>query len=252
MLIKKFKDYIDGIDEGLIKTYDSDKALEQTLSVLGLLGFNVNGTSTKDKIKLEIFEFDKIPKNQIEYFMNTIDSYLINIYGWFPSSMKIINVFGMERLLKYEERILLKNQDSISSVVIEYDSKFDQVINQDFEKLYHLSINEYNNKILKKGLYPKSKSKATSHLDRIYVCTNALDCEKLINQMKLSYSHENDFNVYNLGKKLYKKDTRWIIYEIDNINKYKLYKDPRYIDGYYTLQNIEPKYIKIYSKEKGI
>jgi hypothetical protein len=43
----------------------------------------------------------------------------------------------------------------------------------------------------------------------------------------------------------------WIIYEIDTKDlDIKLYYDPNYLGGYYTLSNIPPKNIKIIDFEK--
>ena len=71
----------------------------------------------------------------------------------------------------------------------------------------------------------------------------------LIPQMKLYYSEERDTNLYKLNNKKYRKNTKWIIYEISNTSNLKLYKDPRYINGYYTLENINPQDIKEIKRE---
>ena len=93
--------------------------------------------------------------------------------------------------------------------------------------------------------FPKSKSKLSSHTDRIYLCKSIEDCEILIPQMKLYYSEERDTNLYKLNNKKYRKDTKWIIYEISNTSNLKLYNDPRY----YTLENINPQDIKEVKRE---
>jgi hypothetical protein len=41
MIIKNYKDYIDSINEGLIKTLDGEKAIQYLLQTLSLLNFNV-------------------------------------------------------------------------------------------------------------------------------------------------------------------------------------------------------------------
>ena len=109
--------------------------------------------------------------------------------------------------------------------------------------LYHLSVQEYKDKILKNGIFPKSKSKLSSHVDRVYLYKTIDDCKILIPQMKLHYSEEMNVNHYELGNKKWRKNTKWIIYKI--IGDYKLYKDPRYDGGYYTMDNIDPNNISI-------
>jgi hypothetical protein len=66
--------------------------------------------------------------------------------------------------------------------------------------------------------------------------------------MKLHYSEERDVNHFELNNKKWNKDTRWIIFKINN-KSLKIYKDPRYEDGYYTMDNISPNDILIVESE---
>ena len=86
------------------------------------------------------------------------------------------------------------------------------------------------------------------HIDRVYLCKNIEDCKELIPQMKIHYSEERSVNHYELNNKKWIKDTRWTIFEIDDDNL-KLYKDPRYDNGYYTMDNIHPSNISIFQSE---
>ena len=101
------------------------------------------------------------------------------------------------------------------------------------------------NKVFKIGLVPKSKSKLSIHLDRIYLCSDPNDCFKLISQMKFYYRElrmNNKRNIIN---------DKWVIYEIDNKeSNIDLYEDPNYKLGFYCIDNIPPKIITIYSKEQ--
>lgn len=80
--------------------------------------------------------------------------------------------------------------------------------------------------------YINFKSKLSSHIDRIYLCKSIDNCKILIPQMKLYYFEEKDNNIYKLGNKKYKKNIKWIIYEINNSNDIILYKDHRYLNGF--------------------
>lgn len=248
-IIKYYADYIQLLTEGLIKSYDSNLSFNTIVRSLRLLKFNVSGEFTDDKILLKIKDFNTIPKNKIDDLFDHINITLINKFGWFPSSMDITNIYSSSILKKYNENELKLKQDSISEINIEYDKGFDDFEKILPEKLYHLSIQEYENKILKYGLFPKSKSKLSSHLDRIYLCKTPDECINLIPQMKLYYSEEKDINLYTLGNKKWRKNTKWVVFEIKLNNNIILYKDPRYEGGYYTLDNINPKAINIYSKE---
>lgn len=248
MVIKYFKDYIDSINEGLIKTYPGEIASRSLSNLLiGLnINFNINFLENDNKIKLTFNFFNAIPASQLDNLFDIINSSIINRGGWFPSQMNITNIHGMKISLRYDLNNLYINHSQYNIVEIIYESKFDEDIKEIPDRLYHLSISEYNDKIIKYGLVPKSKDKLTSHLDRIYLCKSIDDCENLINRMKLYYNDEKSFNVYNKEKRKYHKNTYPVIYEIDNSDKFikKLYKDPNYDNGFYTLDNIPPNKIK--------
>lgn len=249
MIIKNYYDYFTSVNEGLIKTYDGNLSINHLIDVLSNIKFNVSGSFNNNRIKLTINEFNHIDKSKIDYLFDTISSILTNKFGWFPSNMTILSIYNMSNSKAFDEDEVKLKQDIISIISIEFDSKFDDVVDEHHNKLYHLSIMEYNDKILKYGLSPRSKSKRSSHIDRIYLCSNIEDCKLLIPQMKLYYLDERDINLYTLGNKKWRKDFKWVIYQIDNDINMKLYKDPRYINGYYTLENIDPGKIKIILKE---
>lgn len=249
MIIKHFKDYINSINEGLIKTYSGDivsKNLSNNLIGLGL-NFNVEFLENDNKIKLTFYYFNAIPVSHLDDLFDIIDSSVINRGGWFPSQMNIVNINGMKNSIKYNLNNLYLNHSQYNIIEILYESKFDEEINEIPDKLYHLSISEYKSKIIKSGLVPKSGDKLTSHLDRIYLCKSISDCEYLINRMKLYYNNEKSFNVYNREKKKYDKNTYPVIFEIDNSEQFikKLYKDSNYENGFYILDNIPPDKISI-------
>lgn len=244
MIIKFYKDYIDAINEGLIKTIESEKVLNDIIRTLSLMSFNVDGKSSSDKIYLSINDFNSIPVNKIETIFDHIMVSIVNRGGWFPSTMNLINIHGLKMYKKYDFSEIIINHSLLKSVEITFESKFDEVENNIPSKLYHLSIMEYYKKIKKYGLIVKSKSKLSSHLDRIYLCKSKEDCEALIPRMILHYTGEKDDNIHVKGKKLYNKDITPVIYEVDGSIIDKLYKDPNYVDGYYTLNNIKSEYIK--------
>lgn len=248
MFIKNYLDYINSINEGLIKTHPADKAIKYLSDTLEKLKFDINTKVENDIIYLKFYNFNKIDKEKIKDLFDLISSIMTNMFGWFPSSMRIELNNGLTRYKKYNEDEIKLKYPIISNIEIEFDSKFDE-----FEiyngHLYHLSIQEYTDKILKFGLFPKSKSKLSSHIDRIYVCKEMKDCYSLIPSMNLHYADEKSINHFELNNKKWKKDTKWIIFKIENNKNLKLYKDPRYEFGYYIMDNIEPDFISIKNKE---
>lgn len=89
---------------------------------------------------------------------------------------------------KYNEAFLIDKYKTLKQVEIIYESKYDIEIFIP-KKLYHLSIQQYKDKILKQGLIPKSKNKKIVHLDRIYLCTSPEEYLTLIPTMNIEYQN---------------------------------------------------------------
>jgi hypothetical protein len=153
----------------------------------------------------------------------------------------------MKMLLPYDESILKDDTKNLyyQDVKITYEQKYDQLLITQ-KKLYHLSIQEYENSVLKMGLIPKSKSKLSKHLDRIYLCSDSKDCYNLISKMNFIYGMKK------LSNKKNNLNIKWIIYEVDMDNSYiKFYRDPNYSGSTagYIIDNIPSDKIKIFDKE---
>ena len=233
--------YLEFIKEGLIKTQPADVVLRKVIFLPNNLIYVINYTKSDNLIHFEILFFNKL--SEISKTFDAIESYFINMMGWFPSMMKIISLSGMENDIQYNKDYLIKNMSFISKVNIIFESKFDIESNIP-DKLYHLSIKEFENSILKNGLSPKSKSKISYHDSRIYVCKSILNCKSLIPNMEMIYNQQKWSNPKS------KINDDWVIYEIDTSGlDIDLYYDPNYIGGYYLLKNIPSNNIKIVEVE---
>ena len=249
--IYNFENFVYSINEGLIKTYDIDKTIKDTSTLLD--SYNIKFDIIKDDnvFNIEIFEFNKIKLDVIEILLSS----LFNLYGWFPSKMKMENIYGMFNTKKFNKDELYLASKNLLSIKLTFESKFDVLIADIPEKLYHLTIQQYENSILKNGLEPKYKSKLTLHDydGRIYLCDSLLKCESLIPKMKLFYTEEKFDILYDLKniKKFYNKNTKYIIFEIDTnkANIDKLYLDPNFTGGFYYLNNVSSEFLKIVEKE---
>ena len=233
--------YLEFIKEGLIKTQPADVVLRKVIFLPNNLIYVINYTKSDNLIHFEILFFNKL--SEISKTFDAIESYFINMMGWFPSMMKIISLSGMENDIQYNKDYLIKNMSFISKVNIIFESKFDIESNIP-DKLYHLSIKEFEKSILKNGLSPKSKSKISYHDSRIYVCKSILNCKSLIPNMEMIYNQQKWSNPKS------KINDDWIIYEIDTSGlDIDLYYDPNYIGGYYLLKNTPSNNIKIVEVE---
>ena len=177
----KLLNYLDFITEGLISTKDNDIVLSKVSFLPKNLIFNIRHTKSDNLIHFDILHFNKL--SNISNTFDAIESYFINMMGWFPSTMIITNLSGMVNKFQYNRDYLIKNMDFTEKVSIIFESKFDIESNLP-DKLYHISIKEFEKIILKSGISPKSKSKISYHDSRIYVCKSILGCKSLIPNMK--------------------------------------------------------------------
>jgi hypothetical protein len=245
-IIHDFNEYL--LNETL-KTYDINITADKVRNEINLQRINANVNANVNDNKINIKMNDVMYNHAFGLCLDVINVMMINWFGWFPSQMNMINWLNQENIKMYNREILIEKYQDLKSVEITYEAKYD-LESKIPHKLYHLSIQEFESKILKLGLSPKSGNKLTKHFDRIYVCNNIDDCKKLIPRMKLLFN-EKKFN----NRKL-KLNDKWVIYEI-NTNlpnkpkkfELKLFKDPNYPFGYYIIDNINPQNIKIIDRE---
>lgn len=160
--------------------------------------------------------------------------YLLNNLGWFISWFKIEgdsgNISG-----KFNEKTVTNsfNRGDVFYIELRVEAKFDEEIVENIPPfLYHIVPSQNADKILKIGLVPKSRSKASYHPDRVYLGRSIEGVEKLAPQM---YQRTGDKN--------------YIILKIDTEmvpgGYLKLYTDPNYSkEAFYTLNNIPPQAIE--------
>lgn len=208
ILLEKYKDeYKLNLKEGLIKTTNIGK----TLNILDKK-YSSKFIFTRSKNSFYIKSFH----TNIDILNNLIKD--ANILGWFPSYIETKEYNG-----KWDEKFFKEGE-----IELRFEAKFDEeIIEKIPEFLYHITPIQNSDKILKIGLVPKSRSKASYHPDRVYLSKDLEDIE-------------------NLGEMFYQKTgiKNWSILKI-NTNLipggyFKIYKDPNYKQGYYTLNNIPP------------
>jgi hypothetical protein len=213
ILLETYKEeYKLNLKEGLIKTTNIGK----TLNIL-------------EKKYSSKFIFNKLKNsfyiNTFHTDINTLLNGIIkdaNTLGWFPSFIETEDYIG-----KWDEKYFKEGE-----IKLRFEAKFDEEVVENIPSiLYHITPSQNANKILSIGLVPKSRSKASYHPDRVYLSKNLKDIE-------------------NLGEMFYQKTgiKDWMILKIDTNmvpgDYLKLYTDPNYEHGYYTLNNIPPQAIE--------
>lgn len=100
--------------------------------------------------------------------------------------------------------------------------------------MYHVTPKRNVDKILKMGLVPKHKDKLVHHPDRVY----------LLDELELAWGLKMEFQrLYHMEYEILKVSMK----DVD----VRLYADVDYPQhGFYTLENIPPKFISIFPKEQ--
>jgi hypothetical protein len=227
LLLETYKEeYELNLKEGLIKT----APIGQSVSIL------------KKQFPSWIFQYEKGNKDftieilkikdgiQPEYFEKLLP--LLNNLGWFISYMEI---YGSDTAVKdrYNEKIVKSafQNEKIHSIYLACEAKFDQKVNKIPEYLYHVTPLSNWEKIKTIGLVPKSRSKRSFHPERVYL-------------------GKNEDTTIRLAPLFYQTTglNQWVLLKIDTSlipgDYFRLYYDPNFKYGYYTLNNIPPQAIE--------
>lgn len=217
MNLLNFDEFILQVNEGLIKTLD----IEETIHAMNRYLANTNINCIIEKVKRSIvIKLKNTDRVKVEALIG-----LMNLMGWFPSSL-IVYRNNMPNRFKYDEQYL--NDKDLD---ITFESRFDKKPEEKQNLLYHVTVRRKIDKILKDGLCPKSNSRVSYHPDRVYLTTDPDLIIKSFNKVNLLKGYENE---------------DFVILEIDNSDdKLDLYIDPNFDDGVYTYDNIRPEKIKI-------
>ena len=96
-----FDDFIQYLNEGLIKTYDIDFIIEKIKNTIS--NYNIPFTIVKKLNNTFTIRFENVHiiRNIVEIIEITI-SELFNLCGWFPSKMELENLYSMKNTKKFD------------------------------------------------------------------------------------------------------------------------------------------------------
>ena len=232
------------IDEGLIKTHDINKSLQILLNYttdkdIGIISSGINNNKIHIKygsISLSTFLENLTLITNLGYFITkvkTTSDKLTYTYSW----VKFKDILNEDFFTKL---------DAIELIL---EPIFDKEININTDTIYHVTYNYLADKILKKGLVPKSNNIIQYHPDRIYFIKNIEDAKTYINSKDnyFIFNPDKDKKI-NIKQQEYNlSQMEYTILKIDISNTdYTFYQDPNYSKGFYTLNSISPKNILIY------
>ena len=203
------EEYELNLKEGLIKSTELGKTVGILKRNFPSNSFSYDKGTNTFNIKLsEVDQWDDIVK-------------IANNLGWFPSWVSSTQYTG-----QYSSKLPLYINNKIR-----FEAKYDQKIEKIPSTLYHITPIENSDKIEKQGLAPKSRSKAAYHPDRVYLFTD-LDSAEDLADMFYQKTGQDAWDTLQIN-----------ITQIPG-DYFQLYKDPNFIEGYYTLNNIPPNAIK--------
>jgi hypothetical protein len=160
-----------------------------------------------------------------------LNRFMDNVCGW-THSATMANKIRVDKRLDF----LLIN-DGFAE--LQYEAKFDIEMYGLPEKIYHLTTTNKVEKILRMGLTPRNSITPFNYNNRIYFSLNS--------NTLLSLAKEK----VELNVKKTKEPTNFTILEITPTYTQlgmRFFKDPNFVNGVYTLENIPPEAINpIYS-----
>lgn len=236
------------LSEGLIYSLDSTRVLSLLKRLHKKLFVSAElrtKSTTADKTGIDILirinDLDYITLTNVKYVSGvhpapSISDILkiMNNFGWFPSFVRTgtnKNVTG--KYYPYSNTAIRNSivNDDVSYVMMTFEAKYDTVAEITTNYLFHVTDKRFVDKILKNGLVPKTKSKLSTHPDRVY----AIDNIKSISAI-----------VRHPGQTI--KDPVYLKITVNKLNNVTWYKDPN-SEGVYTYSNIPPNAISVWPDE---
>lgn len=204
--------------EGLIVSTSlqtAESIMQRNLTSLdGVIGIN-----SEERGVIKVYINEALDEIQLNYMLKVAD-----MLGYYPAGIGN----GWE-YKKYDKEIVLNIPKYDGRYKIFFEAKYDKVVYVR-TNLYHVTTKDKSEKIKKLGLTPKSMSKISEHPDRIYLAINESGVEIITDGLRKHYKN---------------KELVTLKINIDKIRDHKFMKDPNFIYGVYTYQNIHPAAIEV-------
>lgn len=223
------------INEGLIYSHPVDSTVGLIKKHFPQWSFNYIKQSTSftifvDKLKYpDLYPVDKLLNE-------------LNNFGWFVVNIEYKGKINYKGKFDESKLEVAYNSPFVDNFTLFCEAKYDLLISNYPDKLYHITNIDLWDKIQKNGLTPKSGEKLSNHPERIYLANSVENAEKLAIPF-------HNMNRIKKSTQKYIPSNKYLILEIDTTKLddwFRLYQDPNYIGrGYYTLNTINPWSIRI-------
>ena len=216
------------LNEFITKTIDINKTVEELKNRFSKKFYSVK----KDNGDV-IISFENGLKGIVNSQFENIDEInkFMDSFGWFSAKVNGFN---------FNEKTLETKKQTADDIHIRYEGKFDTQITPSEKYYYHLSPDISWSQIKSNGLTPKSKSKLSYHPERVYLIKKH-DSDEFIDMAKKLFSY------VNYKTKEYIRDYYVLKIDVEALIKSgrdKFYKDPNYMLGIWTYENIPPSYVE--------
>jgi len=171
--------------------------------------------------------------------LKEIDNLLrfINTLGWYISAYFIVGDKMVWK--KFVKDDFIQGYSDKTLAAFQAEAKFDlEMPYLEFDILYHISPSVNDEKIQTIGLVPKSLSKISYHPERVYFTRTQDEAKYVAEQFHKRDITVVQFSVYQIDIKAARRNNAQI----------RLFNDPNFENGIYTLSNIPPEYIKFLEK----
>lgn len=246
--IYNYNNFVDLIVEGLIHTYPIKTTVKLIKRELNGIKSNIDIEEETGTIFLKGYS-DSFNKDNIIQLIRviTLCGYFPSIFELYDEDDNLLKSFNYKSLTNEKENelflsnLLFEIQKSYFTQII-IESKFNRNITNILNKLYHVAPYKFREKILSKGLSPKTLSKKAYHPGRIYLGFNLLITKNLAYQ----FEHKGEYVLFEI-------DTDKIGVNNLKLKDYiQIYDDPEFPkNGCYTNENIPPSCIKEILKFKN-
>ena len=157
---------------------------------------------------------------------------LINSLGWFIS---VYSVFGgLGKWKKFDRSDFENDSENGQILAMQLEAKYDREVDpQNFDILYHTTPSVNDEKIKRIGLVPKDRGKISVHPDRIYFAQTKFDLDIITERFHQLNKEVREYTHYSVDIHTASKNNSTI----------RLFVDPNFEGGIFTLSNIEAKHL---------
>ena len=221
------------IYEGLLHSVSRSK-FQDMIERWAIINDKIKLLFIKDDNSKIVIIFTRTPElNELDNLLKLTDN-----LGWYISAVMGGDTMKWRKFDK-EEFVDDRVRHMLHSVQAE--AKFDQELGmEDVDILYHVTPSINDIKIQHIGLVPKSLNKISYHPERIYFSKIRETLQWLAIRFNKLNAEIKKFSIYEVDIKA----------AMRNNSQIRLFRDPNFRDGIYTLSNIHPQFLKFIEKIK--